>query len=101
MSDDLEQISHSIVAGEVPAMWAANAFLSEKPLASWTVDLEARVKFFQTWAGGLVPAAFWLAGFFFPHGFLSGVLQNFARRHAVPINRVAFKYQVLDYIDPS
>jgi len=38
------------------------------------------------------PKAFWLSGFFFPHGFMTGVLQNYARKHQRAIDFLKFKF---------
>ena len=45
MSEDLEKMSNSLYDNQVPKMWAEKGFLSLKPLASWTQDLNDRVNF--------------------------------------------------------
>jgi len=42
------------------------------------------------------PNAFWLSGFFFPNGFVTGVLQAFARKHTKAIDFLKFKFECLD-----
>ncbi|XP_066451266.1 dynein axonemal heavy chain 14 isoform X2 [Eleutherodactylus coqui] len=41
------------------------------------------------------PDSFWLPAFFFPQGFLTAVLQNYARRTGVSVDSLTFKHQVL------
>lgn len=38
------------------------------------MDLKERVNFMRTWATKGHPNCYWLGGFFFPHGFITGVL---------------------------
>lgn len=60
------------------------AYPSHKPLGSWTRDLVARVEQFSKWAEtGQQPIIFWAAGFTFPSGFLTAVLQTSARQNNV------------------
>ena len=45
MSEDLEGIANSLNDNQVPKIWGDRGFLSLKPLASWTIDLNERVDF--------------------------------------------------------
>ena len=38
-----------------------------------------------------------MPGLFFPQGFLTAVLQNHARKRAIPIDRLAFEFDVTDH----
>uniref|UniRef100_A0A3P9L641 Dynein heavy chain C-terminal domain-containing protein n=1 Tax=Oryzias latipes TaxID=8090 RepID=A0A3P9L641_ORYLA len=56
------------------------AYPSLKPLAAWTRDLHQRVAQFGRWANtAQPPILFWLSGFTSPNGFLTAVLQSYAR----------------------
>ena len=50
----------------------------------------------QAWIdGGSKPNAFWLPGFYFTHAFLTGALQNYARKHKTPIDQIVFDFVML------
>ncbi|KAL8563605.1 Dynein heavy chain 1, axonemal [Nucella lapillus] len=96
MSQDLDNMADSLYMNTVPAKWAGKAYPSLKPLASWVIDLTHRVAFIQNWVDEGIPSMFWISGFFFPQAFLTGTLQNFARKMKIPIDTISFEFQVLD-----
>ena len=40
--------------------------------------------------------AYWMSGLFYPQGFLTGVLQTHSRRYKIPINKLNFKFKILE-----
>ncbi|XP_003505691.1 dynein heavy chain 6, axonemal isoform X1 [Cricetulus griseus] len=68
---------------------------SLKPLGSWVKDLILRTAFVDLWLKRGQPKSFWISGFFFPQGFLTGTLQNHARKYNLPIDELNFKYNMV------
>lgn len=95
MSQELEEMSKSLFNNQVPNLWAKSAYPSLKPLAAWVIDLVARVKFIQDWIDQGIPQVFWISGFFFPQAFLTGTLQNYARRHVISIDTISFAFDIM------
>lgn len=96
MSEELEKMSNSIFDNLVPKMWQDKGFLSLKPLASWIQDCNDRINFLTNWINNGTPKVFWISGFFFPQAFLTGTLQNYARKHVIAIDRLQFRYEIHD-----
>jgi len=90
MSEDLESLANSLYDNIVPKRWKDVGFLSLKPLATWTEDLVIKIQFFDSWRINGTPMTFWLPGFFFPQAFITGTLQNYARKHVIAIDKLAF-----------
>jgi len=95
MSDSLEQMANELYDGKVPQAWANVAYPSRKPLGPWMVDFRKRIEMFQTWIQNGPPNVFWFSGFFFTQAFLTGILQNCARRLKIAIDKISFDFQIL------
>ncbi|KAJ1344291.1 hypothetical protein BSLG_001431 [Batrachochytrium salamandrivorans] len=97
MSPDFELVFQSLLNNKVPVSWANHAYPSLKQLASWVKDFHCRMDMIKKWAKQGPPKQFWLPGFFFPQGFLTGVMQNHARKYSIPIDTLVFDFKVMDY----
>ncbi|XP_050519336.1 dynein axonemal heavy chain 6 [Diabrotica virgifera virgifera] len=103
MSDALEEIFTAFINNTVPGMWNRIAYNSLKSLGSWTRDLILRLDFISTWVRYGAPTSYWISGFYFPQGFLTGSLQTHARKYNLPIDELKFDFyiykQMLDQED--
>ncbi|XP_004388305.1 dynein axonemal heavy chain 6 [Trichechus manatus latirostris] len=95
MSEEMEKVYNSFLNNQVPSLWSNTAYPSLKPLGSWVKDLILRTSFVDLWLKRGQPKSFWISGFFFPQGFLTGTLQNHARKYNLPIDELSFKYNVI------
>uniref|UniRef100_A0A6I8N290 Dynein axonemal heavy chain 1 n=1 Tax=Ornithorhynchus anatinus TaxID=9258 RepID=A0A6I8N290_ORNAN len=95
MSLQLELMATSLYNNTVPELWNSKAYPSLKPLSSWVIDLLQRIHFLETWIMDGIPSVFWISGFFFPQAFLTGTLQNFARKFLISIDTISFSFQVM------
>lgn len=100
MSVELERMFNSLMDNQVPTIWANAAYPSRKGLSSWVQDLHRRVAILREWLIKGMPACYWISGFFFPQGFLTGVLQHHARKHNIPVDTLSFSFEALD-VDPQ
>jgi len=96
MTAELELMGTSLFNNQVPEMWAKVAYPSLKPLASWVPDLLKRLAFIQSWYDVGKPPSFWISGFYFPQAFITGVMQNHARKYQLPIDTVSYGYDMRD-----
>ena len=75
-------------------MWEDKAYPSLKPYLNWVEDLMQRLGFVHEWIDGGIPPVFWVSGFYFPQGFLTAILQNYARKYKFPIDMIDFNFKV-------
>lgn len=100
MGAEVDAAYRDIAVNRVPAMWKEVSYPTLMPLGSYVKDLLKRLEMLRSWDHEGQPAVFWISGFFFVQSFLTAALQNFARAHRVPIDEVAFQFNVLG-TDPS
>jgi len=95
MDEMLEALSDALFDQQVPVVWSG-VFLSLKPLTSWIADLQRRVTFLKDWVEFGEPNIYWISGFSFPQAFLTGTMQNAARRKGIAIDKLTFDYKWVD-----
>ena len=95
MSADLDAVFQKLLVGAVPPAWLS-AYPSLKPLASWSRDLIARWQQLIEWCDKGPPKVFWLAGFTYPTGMLTALMQTAARTNNVSVDTLAWDFPIVN-----
>ncbi len=80
MSIELEEVYNKMYIYQVPDAWHKVSYPSLKPLSAWIDDFLKRLRFIKGWLDNGQPTSFWISGFFFTQSFLTGTMQNYARK---------------------
>ena len=91
-SFELESVMTQMELGKVPTEWLKYSYPSLKGLTPYLKDFTARINFFRDWVEQGSPMRFWGSGFFFIQGFLTAVLQNYARKYTIAIDKLDFDF---------
>merc|ERR1719231_1702973 len=93
-SPELEACSLALLANKVPPSWMGVSYPCLKPLGSYVQHLIDRISFYQEWIDLGIPNVFWFSAYFFQQAFLTGVMQNFARKDTIAIDRCIWNFRV-------
>jgi dynein heavy chain len=95
MDSNLDEVATGILKNTRPPFWMKVSYPSLKPLSGYVADLVARIKFFTDWEHGGHPEYYWISGFYFTQSFLTGQLQNFARKGQLAIDTLGWMFTSL------
>lgn len=101
MSLDLDKMYSSFMNNAVPELWSKVSFASLKSLGSWIDDMKLRLTFMHLWLESGKPKVFPFDCFFFPQGFMTGALQNHARKYAIAVDTLSFEFEVQTIENPQ
>lgn len=98
MNDEYEALIESMLKNEVPVNWMKVSYISNKSLIAYIQDLHKRLETFNNWVENGKPTVFWISGFFSMQAFLTGTIQEYARKMKLPIDTLDFSFDVLNYV---
>lgn len=95
MTSDIEAMLQSVYDNKTPERISKVSYPSMMPYSSWVNDFLRKLDFLQKWIDTGIPPTFWISAFYFTHSFLTGILQNYARKYKIPIDELGFEFTIL------
>jgi dynein heavy chain len=98
MSPGLEKMYNCFIFQQIPDRWGehGSGYPCLKPLGSFLEDLFLRLVFVETWLTTGPPVSFWISGFFFPQGFMTGIAQTHSRKTKIAVDSLMPAARVLE-----
>lgn len=95
MTNEIETMLQSVYDNKTPEKIAKVSYPSMMPFSSWINDFLKKIEFLQNWIDNGIPTTFWISAFYFTHSFLTGILQNYARKYKIAIDELGFEFTVM------
>lgn len=90
MTDAMDKMTESLFLDRVPDSWMKLAYPSLRPLASWLLDLQARISQLQDWISNPleIPRVTWISGLFNPQSFLTAIMQSTSQKNKMELDKL-------------
>ena len=98
MTNEIEAMLQSVYDNKTPEKISKVSYPSMMPFSSWVNDFLKKMEFLQNWIDNGIPSTFWISAFYFTHSFLTGILQNYARKNNIAIDELVFEFTVMSDI---
>jgi dynein heavy chain len=95
MTNEIEVMLQSVYDNKTPDAISRVSYPSMMPFSSWINDFLKKIDFLQKWIDNGIPTTFWISAFYFTHSFLTGILQNYARKNRIAIDELGFEFTVM------
>ncbi|KAL8438977.1 hypothetical protein Efla_006922 [Eimeria flavescens] len=94
MTEEMDDLNHSIYFQVVPKTWIAASYPSQLTLGRWLHDLQARIHRLRQWVQLGPPRIFHVPSFFKPQCFFAATLRVFARATQEPLDGLVLSARV-------
>lgn len=95
ITTEMERLDYALFYDHVPESWTNLAYPSMLGLQSWFSDLLHRIRELSLWLNDFkLPCSIWLGGLFNPQSFLTAIMQESARKHDLPLDRMCLACEV-------